>query len=299
MVDAERAQVGEHDARVLPRDVAQDDVAGRPPRRPRQQDDVADRVGALEDLDGPIGTALRRHDPQVQHRANLEHARSLSCTREPARARTWPSCRIACTHAPAIALHIEAFGIRTPVPSAPLPRFRTYVRFDDLPPSRGVAPSGCPPEGLRAPAGPATGARHAGSSPRPHRRRAVAAAGVAEQASDVAPRASGVGEHASRPSQLRSRPPPGFRDGLPRASTPAADPDRPPNRAAPRVGARRPAALRHCGHSAARRHTRLGGPASAARAREPRALVHVLARATTHGLPHDPPAAATMRRPQP
>ena len=72
-------EVGDHHAGVLARDVGQDQVAVRAPRRVRQVDDVADRVRALEGVEGDPGLDLGGDDPQVDH--------VLSLLRAPGRAR--------------------------------------------------------------------------------------------------------------------------------------------------------------------------------------------------------------------
>jgi hypothetical protein len=70
VVHVELAQVGEQDARVLARDVAEHEIALRAPRRVAQHDDVARRLRALEHLEDAVGARLRRDDPQVEHVAN-------------------------------------------------------------------------------------------------------------------------------------------------------------------------------------------------------------------------------------
>jgi hypothetical protein len=141
--------------------------------------------------------------------------------------------------------------------------FGTYVRFCDLSPSRRTAPRGHPSEGLRAPAGSATGARGAG--PRPRRRRRAHGAGPRPRRWRWRWRAHappGPGEHRSRlaPSARRRRA---------RAPAPAAHEDRPPPAAAPRIGPDPAAALRHARQRAARWRARADRLASAGAPRGP------------------------------
>ena len=61
------SEVGDHDARVLARDIGEDQVAGGIARDAREQDHVADRVGALEHVKRAFGLAAARDDPKVDH----------------------------------------------------------------------------------------------------------------------------------------------------------------------------------------------------------------------------------------
>jgi hypothetical protein len=58
--DAERAEIGDNDGRVLARDVGEDEVAGGVARGGLEQDDVADRLGALEQRECALGPAAAR-----------------------------------------------------------------------------------------------------------------------------------------------------------------------------------------------------------------------------------------------
>jgi len=65
--DAELFQVVDDDAGVLAGDVAEDHVAGRLARRPRQVNEVAGRRRRLEQVDGLSGPVAGGDDPQVDH----------------------------------------------------------------------------------------------------------------------------------------------------------------------------------------------------------------------------------------
>ena len=68
---AELLEIGDHDAGVLVRDVSEDQVTRRVKNGTSEQDDVTDRVRALEQLQHMIGLALPRDDPQVDHAASV------------------------------------------------------------------------------------------------------------------------------------------------------------------------------------------------------------------------------------
>jgi len=67
LVDPELLEVGDHDARVLARDVGEDDVAMRVAGHALEQGDVADRIRALEQLERALRVVRRRDDPQMDY----------------------------------------------------------------------------------------------------------------------------------------------------------------------------------------------------------------------------------------
>ncbi len=70
LLDPELAKLGEHEARVLARHVADDRVPGRPPRGAREMHDVEDGRRTLEHLEHAARQRLWRHDAQVDHAAD-------------------------------------------------------------------------------------------------------------------------------------------------------------------------------------------------------------------------------------
>ncbi len=69
VMDPELLQVGDHDARVLAGDVAQDRVALGLSRDAFEDDHVVDGVRLLEERERLLGLGFRRDDPQVDHAA--------------------------------------------------------------------------------------------------------------------------------------------------------------------------------------------------------------------------------------
>ena len=108
LVDLERLEIGKDHARVLARDIREDDVAVGALRRDREPDDVEHGGRALEHPHDLVGAVGRRDDPQVHHgggqptRAAARPRPPTRPSRAPPDARRAPHPPVHRTHGPVV-----------------------------------------------------------------------------------------------------------------------------------------------------------------------------------------------------